>query len=79
MKASRNGSSASKVAKASSSDRWRRKHGIRSQLTPSARASASASPSPPITVSIATPRAVWVCGSKKISARITPSARARAK
>ena len=53
---------------ASSSVRWRRKHRISGALM-------SRSPRPPharwrplITVAMGTPRAVWVCGSKKISA-----------
>lgn len=39
----------------------------------------SALPSPSITVPIGTPRSVWACGSKKISACRTPWAAARAR
>ncbi len=39
----------------------------------------SARPSPSMTVPIGTPRAVWACGSKKISACRTPWAAARAR
>jgi hypothetical protein len=57
------------------SDRWRRKHRISALLMPrSRRASSQARVRPRITVSRATPRAVCVCGSKKISACTTFSA-----
>jgi hypothetical protein len=63
-----------------SSLRWRRKHRIRLALMPSlVRASSQARCRPLMTVSMGTPRAVWVCGSKKISACTTLSAAARSK
>ncbi|MCY1540833.1 hypothetical protein D9M68_764960 [compost metagenome] len=72
MKCSRYGRAASSVANASASLRWRRKHRIRAELMPSfACASAQARDSPWITVAMGTPRAVCVCGSKKISVWIT--------
>jgi hypothetical protein len=67
MNLSRSGSACSSVAKASSSLRWRKKHRISEALTPSlVLASTQARCRPLTTVSIATPRAVWVCGSKNI-------------
>ena len=76
---SRNGSAASSVANASSSERWRRKHRISSDgdavaalaRRPSRRAGRRSRPRS------ATPRAVWVCGSKNSSAWTTLSACAR--
>ena len=77
MKWCRHGSASSSVAKASSSLRWRRKHRISFALTPSsACARCTAWFRPLMTVSKGTPRAVWVCGSKKISACTTLSAAA---
>ena len=53
---------------------------IRAAETPSSvRARSTARDSPATTVSKGTPRAVWVCGSKKISARTTLSALARSR
>jgi hypothetical protein len=51
------------------------------QLRGEAFAAASSMPAsrPSITVSMGMPRSVWVCGSKKISAWVTPSAAARVK
>ncbi len=73
---SRYGSASSSVAIASSSGRWRRKHMIRLALIGP---SWQARQMPLTTVSNGTPRAVWVCGSKKISAWRTLSACARAR
>ncbi len=80
MNMSRNGRQARNAAAAASAPRSRRKHGIRPTETPWSRApSASAAVSPPNTSSSGTPWARCVCGSKKISARRTPAAAARAR
>ena len=51
---------------------------IRSGEIPvAASASAMAEVKPSMNTSKPTPRSVWVCGSKNISARLTPSAWAR--
>lgn len=52
---------------------------ISAASTPRPRASCTADQSPSITAEKGTPRLVWACGSKKISARTTPSAAARSK
>jgi len=80
MKCSRYGSASCNVASASSSLRWRRKQRMSELVIPSSlRARAQACARPSITVPIDTPRAVCVCGSKKISAWTTLSAAARRK
>ena len=68
----RKGLASASVAKAASSLRWRRKLMMSRQLMPKAASPAcNARSMPPSTVAKGTPRAVWVWGSKKISACTT--------
>jgi hypothetical protein len=75
---SRKGRASRSVSMASAAERWRRKHRMSAAEIPVSRPASTAARCRPLTtVWIGTPRALWVWGSKKISARRTLSAAAR--